>query len=236
MNCERGIKFLESRGINLFHAFDTLSVSELVSSAAPEIDLTRFPTTVLIANAGSAFWQSMQQAGVQGIDPVDQYSISLAHEFVKKYLQCRVEMLYPSNHPVSLISFGVLAGWSLTTPMGVTIHPKYGPWFAFRALFLVEKSIPASTPLMAEHPCESCLDKPCQTACPANAVGDIGAFKHETCARFRIRDESICAYQCLSRISCPVGAEYRYVDEQMKYHYHRSRVTMFQYYGSDRPD
>ena len=236
MNLSKGLKFLESRGINLFHAFDTSDVSGLIENAAPGLDLTRFPTTVLIANAGSAFWQSMKQAGIQGADPVDQYSIMLAKEFADRFLNGRTKILYPSGHPVSLLSFGSLTGWSHISPMGVTIHPKYGPWFAYRALFLVETYIPASQPLMADHPCESCLEKPCQSVCPSAAVGEIGGFKHETCGRYRIKDESPCAYQCLSRISCPVGSEYRYADDQMHYHYNRSLLTSLRYFGSETTD
>ncbi len=232
MSFSDGIKFLESNGINLFHAFDTPSVSSLICSVLPDFELASFPTTVLIANAGFDFWDSMKQAGVRGSDPVDQYSILLAQEFAGKHLSCKAQILYPSDHPVSLLSFGSRAGWSLATPMGVSIHPTYGTWFAYRALFLIDTYIPASSPLDAEHPCESCIDKPCQTECPSKAVGDMGSFKHETCARFRIEDGSPCADRCLSRLRCPVGSEYRYADEQMKYHYGRSRKTMLRYFGS----
>lgn len=236
MNYSQGLQFLESQGINLFHAFDTTDIAESISSAASEIELDRFPTTVLIANAGYAFWQSMRAANVQGDHPVDQYSILLSHEFANKYLQCDLKILYPSDYPISLRTVGEKTGWSHTTPMGISIHPKFGTWFAYRALFLVDQQIPASPPLVADHPCESCLNKPCQKVCPSGAVSEIGSFGLDTCARYRIQDDSPCAYQCLSRTSCPVGTEYQYVPEQLKYHYNRSRTTMLKYYGAKTTD
>ncbi len=233
MNPARGIAFLESRGINLFHAFDTAEISDSITKAIPSLNLDRFPTTVLIAHAGYVFWQSMRAAKIQGDHPVDQYSILLAQEYSEKYLDCKAKFLYPSDYPISLIDIGRKTGWSFTSPMGISIHPTYGSWFAYRALFLIEKSLPATQPLIAEHPCESCTDKPCQSVCPSGAVGEIGSFGLDTCARFRIQDESTCAYRCLSRLSCPVGSEYRYDPDQLKYHYNRSRTTMQQYYSSD---
>ncbi len=236
MNYKRGVQFLESQGINLFHAFDTTDIAEIISNAVPNIELDRFPTTVLIANAGYVFWQSMRAANVQDDNPVDQYSILLSHEFAKKYLHCDIEILYPSDYPLSLQSVGQKTGWSHTTPMGISIHPTFGTWFAYRALFLVEQKLPATAPLVADHPCESCLDRPCQRVCPSGAVGEIGSFKLETCGHYRIEHNSSCAYQCLSRISCPVGVEYQYVPEQMNYHYNRSRTTLLRYFGAQTQD
>lgn len=233
INHKGGIQFLESRGINLFHAFDTSSLVDLLSKAVPNLELDKYPTTILIANAGFEFWQSLKQAGIQGDHPVDQYSFLLASEYSQKYLDCEAQILYPSDYPISLRDVGSRTGWSFTTPMGITIHPKYGTWYAYRALFLVETHIPVSPPLVADHPCESCVEKPCQSVCPSNAVREIGSFGLEQCARYRIEDDSPCSFQCLSRNRCPVGTEYRYVHEQMKYHYNRSRNTMIGYFKSD---
>ena len=231
MNHTQGIKFLESKGINLFHAFDTPDVADSISSAVPDLDLDRYPTTVLIANAGYQLWQSMRAEKIKSEDPVDQYSISLAHEFAKKFLDCKAQILYPSDLAISLRTIGEKTGWSFTSPMGISIHPTFGTWFAYRVLFLVETHMPPTAPLIAEHPCSSCPDKPCQTVCPSGAVREIDAFGLETCARYRITDASPCAYQCLARLSCPVGVEYQYIPEQLKYHYNRSRITMLKYFS-----
>ena len=232
MNQSQGIEYLESHGIDLFHAFDTPALAEQIGSAVPTIDLDEYPTTVLIANAGTTLWHSMKQAGMSsGADPVDRYSVHLARQYAERFLNTEAEILYPSDYPISLREIGAKTGWSYTTPMGITIHPKFGTWYAYRALFMVKTQLPASSPLLADHPCESCTDKPCITVCPSGAVGENGSFGLETCAKYRIEDHSPCAYQCLSRISCPVGTEYHYVPEQMKYHYNRSRTTMIRYFG-----
>ena len=233
LNKKEGTEFLEAHGINLFHAFDTLDLVDLFSEAVPDLEVDKYPTTILLANAGFEFWHSLKQADIRGDHPVDQYSILLAKEYAQEYLNCEAQFLYPSDYPISLREVGFRTGWSFTTPMGITIHPKYGTWYAYRALFLVETELPASQPLIADHPCESCVDKPCQTVCPSGAVQQIGSFGLEQCARYRIEDDSPCSFQCLSRNRCPVGTEYQYVPEQMKYHYNRSRNTMIRYFKSD---
>lgn len=228
-----GIEFLASRGINLFHAFDTSDLVDLLNESVTDIEFERYPSTILLANAGFEFWQSLKQADIRGDHPVDQYSILLAKAYSQDFLNCDAQILYPSDYPISLREVGFRTGWSFTTPMGITIHPKFGTWYAYRALFLVETKVPASRPLVADHPCESCVEKPCRTACPSGAVDDIGSFELERCARYRIEDKSPCSFQCLSRNRCPVGTEYQYLPEQMKYHYNRSRTTMIRYFKTD---
>lgn len=227
----KGLEYLNACGINLFHAFDTDSIATSISDAVPHLNLNQYPTTILVANAGYKFWQSMKDAKVEGEDPIDQYSTTIVQRYSQHFLDAEFELLYPSDYPVSLRTIGSKTGWSHDSPMGISIHPEFGLWFAYRALFMVSTPLPASQPIQLKHPCESCVDKPCQAVCPASAVTEMGAFDLDTCARFRIEDDSICGFQCLSRISCPVGAEYRYVPEQMKYHYQRSRKTMVRFFG-----
>ena len=117
--------------------------------------------------------------------------------------------LYPTKLPIPLGSMGMRTGWSFQTPMGISIHLKFGPWFAYRTLFLVKGKLPLSEKPNESHPCESCQDKPCISACPSGGVREIGHFGLDECAHYRIEDDSACAFLCKSRLSCPVGTEYQ---------------------------
>lgn len=227
-----GIQFLEQQGINLFHVFDTKDVLDLIKPALSQFDFEKFPSAVLIGNAGSGLWRALQEYGMDSADPVDDFSIHLANQYSSQYLKTSNFILYPSSYPISLLKFGMRTGWAHTTPMGISIHPIFGTWFAYRALFLVQKKLEKSVPLPDPHPCESCVDKPCQPICPSGAVRDIGFFGLDECARYRIQNDSRCSQQCLSRLRCPVGSEHRYVPKQMQYHYFRSQQTILRYYGS----
>jgi Fe-S-cluster-containing hydrogenase component 2 len=73
---------------------------------------------------------------------------------------------------------------------------------------------------LAEAPCGKCITRPCVDACPVGAPGVT--FDLQACMGERVREGSACAYQCLARNACPVGTEYRYDQDQMRYHYQKS--------------
>ncbi|MDE0308457.1 MAG: hypothetical protein OXI60_01310 [Acidiferrobacterales bacterium] len=234
MNPRLGRDYLASKGINLFHVFDTRTLEDLLSPSIDEGVLNHYPSTVLIANAGAAFWHALEQFSLHGNDPVDDFSVHLAQTYSTEFLDTDFKLLYPSDLPISLRAVADRTGWSHPSPLGITIHPEFGTWYAFRAMFLVRMSLPASDSSPTESPCDSCVDKPCIPACHVDAVGKIGSFDLDTCARFRIREASPCAFSCNSRNRCPIGSEYRYVPEQMKYHYRRGRDSMARFYGAGR--
>ena len=73
------------------------------------------------------------------------------------------------------------AGAGHVSPLGLNIHPTYGLWHAYRAalLFPVEFDIAQQSP--GAHPCETCADKPCLTACPVDAF-DGTSYDVPACA------------------------------------------------------
>ena len=231
MNHELGRDYLASKGIKLLHVFDTSTLEDLLSPAIDAETLSEYPSTVLTAHAGADFWHALSEFGHVGDHPVDHFSIHLTDKYVTEYLNVEHMLLYPSEYAISLRSVAQRTGWCHPSPLGVTIHHEFGLWFAFRSLFMVKTHLPASDSSPTEPPCESCADKPCISACPSNAVGEIGKFQLEPCARYRLQESSPCSFSCLSRIRCPVGSDYRYVSKQMKYHYQRSRNTIAHYYG-----
>lgn len=232
MNTELGREYLASNGINLFHVFDTSTLEDLLSPAIDERVLDKFPSAVLIANAGAEFWLALEKFGMHGNHPVDHFSSHLATTYATNYLKTGFELLYPSDYPISLRAIADRTGWCHPSPLGITIHPHFGTWYAFRSMFLTRIQLPASDCSLTESPCDSCADKPCISACHVGAVGEIGKFELETCARFRIQDSSPCSFSCISRIRCPVGSEYQYDPKQMKYHYRRGRESMARYYST----
>lgn len=78
----------------------------------------------------------------------------------------------------------------------------------------------SSAALHGPHPCDFCRDRPCLPACPVSAVTAAG-FDLSVC-RGHLRTpagRSGCmAVGCLARNACPVGADYRYGDDQLCFH------------------
>jgi len=151
-----------------------------------------------------------------GSEPLDRMSINMVENFL---------VLYPSNGvQIDLRALGKQLGWHTDSPLGIGINGIHGIWFAYRTVVLAntfyESHDRARTNHLEEAPCVKCVNRPCVDACPVDAPGVT--FDLQACMYERVKEGSACAYQCLARNACPVGTEYRYDQDQMRYHYQKS--------------
>jgi len=198
----------------------TLPAWAIEPIAAGGATVEDFESLVLLGQAGTALWDHIQQLQGNPQDPFDVVSLRLAASFVTDHLgDPHWQVVYPGPALLPLGRLAELVGWGRASPLGLTINDEYGLWLAHRVAFLVDAPLPATEAVGFPHPCDSCIGKPCVDACPASAVDAVSGFDIAPCSEHRIRDDSVCAYQCLARLACPVGAEYRYGPEQMAHHY-----------------
>ena len=123
---------------------------------------------------------------------------------------------FPFTTSEPLIPFqrlGRAAGLGGPGPLGLQIHPVFGPWWAYRALVVVDCELPP-----APAPGDSCAgcDAPCVAACPAGAVA-IAGFDVPACHARRLLVDA-CRLSCAARIACVRGPEHRYSDGQLAFH------------------
>jgi hypothetical protein len=126
---------------------------------------------------------------------------------------------------------GMAAGLPAPGPLGLQIHPTYGPWWAYRAALLSRlpfadatggDGAPADEPL--PDACAACTG-PCRSACPAGAVTRAG-FVFEPCRARRLAEGSPCAHACVARQACPVGVGHAYGAPQIAFHMEASLVSL----------
>jgi hypothetical protein len=107
------------------------------------------------------------------------------------------------------------------SPLGLLIHPEWGLWHAYRgALVLPDRiELPAVAPSV--HPCAGCAAKPCLPACPVQAFRD-GSFHIELCVNHvsSAAGSDCREHGCRARRACPVGAEFRYIEDHARFHMH----------------
>jgi epoxyqueuosine reductase QueG len=108
---------------------------------------------------------------------------------------------------------GRAAGLGGPGPLGLQIHPDYGPWWAYRALIVIDRELAPLPP-----PGDGCADcpAPCVAACPAGAVRRAG-FDVPSCHARRLSAEP-CRLSCAARIACVRGPQHRYSDRQLAFH------------------
>ncbi|HMF42863.1 MAG TPA: hypothetical protein VKQ32_19460 [Polyangia bacterium] len=126
----------------------------------------------------------------------------------------RGEQSSPAPHAfIPFQRLGRAVGLGGPGPLGLQIHPVYGPWWAYRALVVVDRALPARSPI--GDGCAGC-DAPCVGACPAHAVARAG-FDVAAChARRRVAEP--CRLSCAARIACIRGPAHRYSDEELAFH------------------
>ncbi|MDP6138090.1 MAG: hypothetical protein QGI25_17485 [Arenicellales bacterium] len=191
------------------------------------IDLTSNARLVLLAMGGTRLWNRIQKRVKTGADPFDTFAIYAANQVSSEYWGCdQIELLYPGSLAVPLQRLGRFAGCSYPSPIGVDLHPVYGPWFAYRAVFLIHAELQLTELESGGSPCESCADKPCVAGCPVGAVSLADGIDLGRCIEHRLLPRSGCADRCRSRLMCPVGKKWQYGESQLAYHGNRSLVSL----------
>jgi hypothetical protein len=180
----------------------------------------RVKSLVLVGHVGSSFWPFFEvfRSHDTGADPLDAWSKHVVEPIAADF-GCLA--LYPFEKPWWPFQQWIARSEGLkASPLGILIHPEYGLWHGYRAALGFEElvEIPVSLPL--PHPCDSCADRPCISACPAQALAD-GRFDLQTCRGFLASKdgETTCIRQgCASRNACPIGSEHRYNEAHLRFH------------------
>jgi len=206
---------LDHAGLNRQHVFDLAALpTDLVAPLAPAPHDTQL---ILFGHAGRRLWECVQAEGIRTAHPIDEYSVRTVQAWLAQALpEARSRVVFPGTHPIGLQRLGALAGWHHASPFMVGIDAVWGSWFAYRAAILTDTALPVSPVADHGHPCQTCVDKPCITACPAGALNG-GRFDLKACNAGRLATGSGCALGCTARHACPVGAEHRYEDSQIRH-------------------
>jgi ferredoxin len=210
-----------------------LTCANRVSALLPQDEAGGATHAVVVLQTGGAYWELMRT--LQGCDPalrdhpdpLDTLTLRMAERLRNLLGTACTEVRFPFDEsPVDFVTLGVRAGAGRPGRLSILMHPEYGPWMAFRMLFLVADPngvLPIPEPL-GEHPCDSCA-APCIAACPAGAIqGDLGkeTLDYPHSFRYRIAHPTTCPDACAARIACPAGAAYRYPADFISAAQHRA--------------
>ncbi|MBS1209937.1 MAG: hypothetical protein H6R19_2335 [Proteobacteria bacterium] len=208
--------FLNDAGLNRQHVFNLADLpADLVAPLTPAAHERQL---ILFGHAGRRLWECVQAEGIRTDHPIDEYSVRTVESWLAQTLPtARARFVFPqhSQH-IGLQRLGTIAGWHHPSPFMVGIDAVWGSWFAYRVVILTDTALPASLPVDNGYPCAHCADKPCITACPAHALAG-GTFNLKACNTGRLAADSACALGCSARRACPVGAEHRYEDSQIRH-------------------
>lgn len=223
--------FLTAQGFNMFA---WLRVEDI---DAPEGLLPPWARSMcLVGSGGQALWGAFQRFLLEHpdwldrADPLDDYTThSMTHllqelgpphptELSPLSQGGRCEVFYPFTRGAVLdfVELASLAGWGRSGPLGLAVHPVFGPWYGLRAAFVFDFACPEEAlarPIGSI--CDGC-EAPCVHACPVRAVTRAG-WDTSLCFAWR-RSEADCKERCHSRLACPIGTEHQYTKAQLAFH------------------
>jgi methylmalonic aciduria homocystinuria type C protein len=194
---------LADTGLDIAHAFDPA----LVASLAPMLSATR--RALLVGNT-RALWEPFMAAIARDRE------LAASADPLERYVEAAIERAF-GDAPVwfshrrydgAFVPFqriAVATGLGVLAPTQLVIHPVYGPWFALRAIVLVDGEPPAPPAL----PVVTC----CTGDCAARL--DVAVGSGDWRAWLAVRD------------ACNVGRAYRYSEQQITYHYTKNRALLF---------
>ncbi|MEM7042830.1 MAG: ferredoxin [Pseudomonadota bacterium] len=208
---------LEGKGLTWLGAF----IPEPDERPLP--DRASQPQTIaIIGNVGSRVWPVFDAARESRPDlTLDRWTEEVVGDIAS---EAGVEAVYPFKGPPyhPFILWAKRSGSLFRSPIGLSIHPRYGLWIAFRAALLIDYPLGDGTleiePVQGRRPCDDCADKPCLTTCPVGAFSEAG-YDFEACLDQVASPVNTCREGgCLARIACPVGREYRYQPAHAAFH------------------
>ena len=172
---------------------------------------------ILIGNAGPAMFRRFARER----DPAKAFLDDWTRDVVSDLARgLEATAVFPfEKPPLPFLTWARRAGAGHVSPLGMNIHPIYGLWHAYRAALLFPVVFDLPIHAAGVHPCETCADKPCLTACPVNAFTaagyDVSACANHVGSAFGGECKS---RGCLARRACPVGREFSYAPEQAQFH------------------
>jgi hypothetical protein len=181
-----------------------------------EAGLEDVGTVLLVGNAGPAMWEAFAPNMDGAPHPLDRWTRQVIDPIAARF---GARALYPFGEPRRPFQrWAARAETLYPSPLGILIHPEYGLWHAWRAALLFAGLLPLPARSKAASPCEACDAKPCLSACPAG-VFSPGGYDVPACAsHIATRDAECNDSGCHARNACPVGAEWRYPEAQIRFH------------------
>ncbi len=185
----------------------------------PEMDEPGFDgvgTVILLGNAGAAMWEAFLPHIDGAPSPLDRWTKRVVDPIAERFGARAVYPFGPDAPPFQ--RWALRAEAVHPSPLGILIHPDYGLWHAYRAALLFSERLDLPPRSEAPSPCESCVEKPCLSACPVGAFTG-SAYDVAACADHLARPEADCtSVGCHARNACPVGPEWRYPEAQIRFH------------------
>lgn len=176
-------------------------------------------TLVLLGPSEPGFWGHVQEAPEfrdGAPDPLDRWSERIITGLAR---DLGAEAYFPFGGPPfrPFIAWAHRSGRAWASEVGILVHETQGLMVSYRGALGLSERLTLSP--AAARPCDTCVGKPCRTACPVGALTNSG-YDSPACKAYLSGPEGTeCMAQgCAVRLSCPVSQTYARLPEQSAFH------------------
>ena len=174
--------------------------------------------TLVLLSPSPSFWAALKASpeGQDGQpDPVDRWSRRTLTVLAQ---QLNAQAIFPfggpPHHP--FIGWAQRSGSTWASPVTLLVNAHQGMMISFRGALALRERL--DLPNAPEKPCAAC-HKPCQTACPVNALTATGYDVAVCKAHATSPEGETCrTHGCLVRRACPISAKAERTPEQSAHH------------------
>lgn len=147
-------KLLSANGLLVMGGFHPTATDDVPAFASNE----RTKTALLLGNAGPGMWRAFQQSEFHAehlengaLDALDRWTKSVVDEIAK---QLSARAIFPFEGPpyYPIQKWSRRSGAVHNSPLGISVHPVYGLWHAYRAVLLFPTKIQTPPMFEAENP------------------------------------------------------------------------------------
>ena len=175
-------------------------------------------TIVLLGPSEPGFWSHVQgepEFKDGEADPMDRWSARVITDLAAA---TGARALFPFGNPARpFISWALRSESAWVSPVNLLVHAEAGLMVSYRGALLLPERIDLPSP--GPGPCETCVGKPCLTACPVTALTEKG-YDLAACHSFLDQpDGKDCiSAGCAVRRACPVSQTYKRDPHQSAFH------------------
>lgn len=177
-------------------------------------------TLILLGPREPGFWPLVTAAPEfrdGAPDPLDRWSERVIGELA---LSIGATALFPFGDPPvrPFVRWALASGRAWQSPVTLLVHDTAGLMLSYRGALALTGRLDLPAP-PSRRPCDTCRDRPCLGACPAQALG-AGRYDVAACHAFLDTGAGrACMSQgCEVRRACPVSGNYGRLARQSAFH------------------
>lgn len=187
-------------------------------SVEPSEELLKgYKTLILLGPDEPRFWDLFKDSAEFGmpLSPLDAWSKRVINGLAS---ELEAKAFFPSDGPpyAPFFTWALKTGRCHSSPVNLLVHDRAGMMISFRGALALRTLV--ELPPAPPSPCISCINKPCLTSCPVQALTPDGYDVPKCKSHIKSERGENCMQGCKVRRACPVSQKFGRLPEQSQFH------------------